>query len=169
MTSTMSSMEQQHAVLDPSEMRRVLGSFATGVVVVTGEVDGAPVGFACQSFASVSLDPPLVLFCPAHTSRSWPRIRDSGRFAINVLAADQREVCAQFATSGADKFAGVAWSPTAFGPAIGGTLASVLCTVEQVHEAGDHDIVVGRVQELVTHREDGPLLFFRGGYGLSPC
>jgi flavin reductase (DIM6/NTAB) family NADH-FMN oxidoreductase RutF len=83
-------------------MRRVLGSFATGVVVVTGEVDGAPVGFACQSFASVSLEPPLVLFCPAHTSRSWPLIRESGRFCVNVLADDQEDLCARFATTGTD-------------------------------------------------------------------
>lgn len=160
---------EDHTVVDPAEMRRVLGSFATGVVVVTGDVDGGPVGFACQSFASVSLEPPLVLFCPAHTSTSWPRIATTGRFAVNVLAANQRDVSTQFATTGVDKFAGLAWTPTAWGPALAGTLASVLCTVEQVHEAGDHDIVVGRVQQLVTHREDGPLLFFRGGYGLSPC
>lgn len=159
---------EEHLVVDPAEMRRVLGSFATGVVVVTGDVDGGPVGFACQSFASVSLDPPLVLFCPAHTSTSWPRIATTGRFAANVLAADQRDVCARFATSGVDKFAGLDWTPTAWGPALAGTLASVLCTVEQVHPAGDHDIVVGRVQQLVTHREDGPLLFFRGDYDLSP-
>ena len=162
------SVMEEHAVLDPAELRRVLGSFATGVVVVTGDVDGRPVGFAAQSFASVSLDPPLVLFCPAHTSRSWPLIRRSGRFVVNVLAADQREVSAQFARSGVDKFAGLEWEPTPWGPAIGRTLASVRCTVEQVHVAGDHDIVVGRVQQLVTHREDGPLLFFRGDYGLSP-
>ena len=164
----MSAVEQEHLVVDPAEMRRVLGSFATGVVVVTGEYDENPVGFACQSFASVSLDPPLVLFCPAHTSRSWPLIAQTGRFVVNVLAADQRELSAQFAVSGGDKFAGVEWEPTAWGPALSRTLASVRCTVEQVHAAGDHDIVVGRVKQLVTHREDGPLLFFRGAYDLSP-
>jgi 3-hydroxy-9,10-secoandrosta-1,3,5(10)-triene-9,17-dione monooxygenase reductase component len=158
---------EEHLVVDPAEMRRVLGSFATGVVVVTGEVEGEPVGFACQSFASVSLDPPLVLFCPAHTSTSWPRIATTGRFAVNVLAADQRDISVRFATTGVDKFAGLEWTPTEWGPALGGTLASVLCTIEQVHPAGDHDIVVGRVQRLLTHREDGPLLFFRGGYDLS--
>ena len=158
-----------HAPVEAAEMRRVLGSFATGVVVVTGEDDDGPVGFACQSFASVSLDPPLVLFCPAHTSTSWPRIAASGHFVVNVLAADQREVCAQFATSGADKFAGLDWTQTAWGPAIEDCLAQIMCTIEDVHRAGDHDIVVGHVQQLVTPREEGPLLFFRGDYGLSPC
>ncbi|MBW3640658.1 MAG: flavin reductase family protein [Actinobacteria bacterium] len=155
-------------VASPEEMRRVLGSFASGVVIVTGDDDGSPVGFTCQSFASVSLDPPLVLFCPAHTSLSWPRIRASGRFAVNVLADDQQHVSARFAVKGADKFAGLAWYATTWGPAIEGTLATVLCTVEDVHVAGDHDIVVGRVQQLVTHREDAPLLFFRGAFGLAP-
>ena len=158
-----------HAPVAPADLRRVLGSFATGVVVVTGEDDDGPVGFSCQSFASVSLEPPLVLFCPAHTSASWPRIAATGRFVVNVLAADQREVCAQFATSGVDKFAGVDWAPTDWGPAIEDVLAQVMCTVQDVHPAGDHDIVVGHVQQLVTPREDGPLLFVRGEYGLSPC
>lgn len=158
-----------HAPVPPADLRRVLGSFATGVVVVTGEDDEGPVGFACQSFASVSLEPPLVLFCPAHTSRSWPRIARTGHFVVNVLAADQRDVCAQFASSGGDKFAGLDWAPTTWGPAIEDCLAQMMCTIEDVHRAGDHDIVVGHVQQLVTPREDGPLLFFRGDYGLSPC
>jgi 3-hydroxy-9,10-secoandrosta-1,3,5(10)-triene-9,17-dione monooxygenase reductase component len=156
-----------HAPVAPSDLRRVLGSFATGVVVVAGEDDDGPVGFSCQSFASVSLEPPLVLFCPAHTSASWLRIAATGRFVVNVLAADQREMCARFATSGVDKFAGMDWAGTAWGPAIEDVLAQVMCTVQDVHAAGDHDIVVGHVQQLVTPREDGPLLFFRGEYGLN--
>lgn len=155
-------------VASPEQMRRVLGSFASGVVIVTGDDDGAPVGFTCQSFASVSLDPPLVLFCPAHTSLSWPRIRTSGRFAVNVLADDQHSVSARFATRGGDKFAGLDWRPTPWGPLITGSLATVLCTVQDVHVAGDHDIVVGRVQQLVGHRTVSPLVFFRGTYGLAP-
>lgn len=160
--------EQLDPARDPTELRRVLGHFASGVVIVTGTDDGTPVGFACQSFASVSLDPPLVLFCPARTSRSWPRIARSGRFAVNVLAADQADVSARFARSGVDKFAGLDWEPTEWGPALPGVLATVQCTVEQVHPAGDHEIVLGRVQQLLTHREDGPLVFFRGGYGVQP-
>jgi flavin reductase (DIM6/NTAB) family NADH-FMN oxidoreductase RutF len=150
-----------------AEMRRVLGSFATGVTVVTGMGLDGPVGFSCQSFASVSLDPPLVLFCPAHTSRSWPLIRDAGRFCVNVLAEDQEDLCARFATTGADKFAGLPWHETTWGPSLDGVLSTVMCDVEAVHVAGDHDIVIGHVRELVLHREAAPLVFYRGTFGLE--
>ena len=156
-----------HAVVDPGEMRRVLGHFASGVTIVTGFDGEEPVGFACQSFTSVSLDPPLVLFCPAHTSSTWPRIQASGSFSVNVLAADQIELCKAFATSGGDKFANVEWTTTQWGPSLDGVLATVSCDIEQVHVAGDHDVVSGRVRELVTHREDGPLLFWKGQFGIS--
>ena len=151
------------------EMRRVLGSFATGVTVVSGTAsNGAPVGFACQSFASVSLDPPLVLFCPAHTSKSWPLIRESGTFCVNVLAEDQEDLCARFATSGGDKFGDdLAWHQTAWGPSLDRVLSTVMCDVDAVHVAGDHDIVIGRVRELVLHREVAPLVFYRGTFGLE--
>jgi flavin reductase (DIM6/NTAB) family NADH-FMN oxidoreductase RutF len=155
-------------VASPQEMRRVLGSFATGVTVVTGTANGLPVGFACQSFASVSLEPPLVLFCPAHTSRSWPLIRESGSFCVNVLADDQEDLCARFATTGADKFADLAWHQTPWGPSLDGVLSTVMCDIQDVHEAGDHDIVVGHVRELVLHRDDAaPLVFYRGTFGLE--
>lgn len=149
------------------EMRRVLGSFATGVTVVTGMGVGGPVGFSCQSFASVSLEPPLVLFCPGRTSRSWPLIRDSGRFCVNVLADDQEELCMRFATSGGDKFGGLEWHETTWGPSLDGVLSTVMCDVDAVHAAGDHDIVIGRVRELVLHREAAPLVFYRGTFGLE--
>jgi flavin reductase (DIM6/NTAB) family NADH-FMN oxidoreductase RutF len=148
-------------------MRRVLGQFATGVTIVTGNDAGQPVGFACQSFTSVSLEPPLVLFCPAHSSTSWPRIRNGGVFSVNVLADDQLDICKAFATSGGDKFADVAWHETPWGPSLDGVLATVHCDIEAVHRAGDHDVVLGRVRRLVTHREAGPLLFFRGQFGLE--
>ena len=156
-----------HAVVEPGEMRRVLGHFATGVTVVGGFDDGTPVGFACQSFTSVSLDPPLVLFCPAHTSTTWPRIQASGSFTVNVLAEDQTDLAKRFATTGIDKFAGLDWHPTKWGPSINGVLASVHCDIQQIHAAGDHDVVIGHVRELGTHRDSGPLLFFRGQFGLS--
>jgi flavin reductase (DIM6/NTAB) family NADH-FMN oxidoreductase RutF len=148
-------------------MRRVLGQFATGVTIVTGSDGGEPVGFACQSFTSVSLEPPLVLFCPAHTSRTWPRIRQGGVFSVNVLAEDQLAICTAFAASGGDKFAGVAWHDTPWGPCLSDVLATVHCDIESVHGAGDHDVVIGRVRQLVTHRESAPLLFFRGQFGLE--
>ena len=149
------------------EMRRVLGSFATGVTVVTGMGAEGPVGFSCQSFASVSLEPPLVLFCPAHTSRSWPLIRDSGKFCVNVLAEDQEDLCARFATTGADKFSGLTWHETQWGPSLDNVLSTVMCDIEAVHAAGDHDVVIGRVQQLVLLREAKPLVLYRGTFGLE--
>jgi 3-hydroxy-9,10-secoandrosta-1,3,5(10)-triene-9,17-dione monooxygenase reductase component len=163
----MTSMQVGDHVVEPGEMRRVLGHFASGVTIVTGTHEGNQVGFACQSFTSVSLDPPLVLFCPARTSSTWPRIQQAGRFCVNVLAEDQLELCKAFATSGGDKFEGLAWHETPWGPSLDGVLATVSCDIEQVHPAGDHDVVLGHVRELVTHREVGPLLFFKGAFGAS--
>ena len=148
-------------------MRRVMGHFATGVTIVTGSDEGEPVGFACQSFTSVSLEPPLVLFCPANTSTTWPRIRKSGTFSVNVLAEDQLDICKAFASSGGNKFEGQVWHETPWGPSLDGVLATVHCDIEAVHPAGDHDVVIGRVRRLVTHREVGPLLFFRGQFGID--
>ncbi|MEO6204070.1 MAG: flavin reductase family protein [Mycobacteriales bacterium] len=160
----MTSVDQ---LASPEQMRRVLGSFATGITVVTGMARDQPVGFSCQSFASVSLDPPLVLFCPSHNSRSWPLIRDSGRFCVNVLAEDQEDLCVRFATSGSDKFDGLARHETRWGPSLDGVISTVMCDVQAVHAAGDHDIVVGQVRELVLHREAAPLVFYRGTFGLD--
>ncbi len=153
--------------VEPAELRRVMGHFATGVTIVTGMDGGEPVGFACQSFTSVSLEPPLVLFCPSNGSRSWPRIQSSGSFSVNVLAEDQLELCKTFATSGGDKFAGLAWHETQWGPSLDNVLATVHCDISQVVPAGDHDVVLGEVRELVTHRDAAPLVFFRGQYGLT--
>lgn len=154
-----------------ASFRDVLGIFATGVTVVTSVWEGTPVGMTCQSFSSVSLDPPLVMFCPAVTSRAWPLMQRAGFFCVNVLAADQRELADGMATKGAEKFANVTWKPASSGaPVIEGVLAHVDCTVERVHEAGDHVIVVGRVQELTAGDGSGsdgsgaPLLFHRGAY-----
>lgn len=149
------------------DMRRVMGHFATGVTIVTGTDNGQPVGFACQSFTSVSLDPPLVLFCAASTGRSWPRLEAAGVFSVNVLAEDQLAVCQMFASSSDDKFAGLAWRDTPWGPSLEDVLATVHCTIETVHRTGDHDVVIGRVRELVTHRDAAPLVFFRGEFGLT--
>ncbi|RSN67535.1 flavin reductase family protein [Actinomadura sp. WAC 06369] len=150
--------------IDGERMRRVLGAFCTGVVAVTAVEGGEPVGMACQSFASLSLDPPLVCFCPSGASTTWPRIRAAGRFAVNVLAADQGDLCR--AMAGRDKFAGVPWTPGPGGsPLLDGALAWIEADVERELPGGDHTIVVGRVRHLASVREAGPLLFFRGGFG----
>jgi 3-hydroxy-9,10-secoandrosta-1,3,5(10)-triene-9,17-dione monooxygenase reductase component len=154
----------------PHELRRALGAFATGVTVITA-LDGAePVGFACQAFASVSLEPPLVLFCADHRGRSWPRIRAVGRFCVNVLAEDQRDVVGRFGSGSGAKFEGLEWDVSRWGsPALRGVLARVHAEVGDVHPAGDHDVVIGRVLGVETPGGDGaPMIFFRGGFGTGP-
>jgi flavin reductase (DIM6/NTAB) family NADH-FMN oxidoreductase RutF len=134
--------------------------------VVTCVSAGAPLGLSVNSFTSVSLDPPLVMFCVASSSSTWPRLRASGAFCVNVLAEDQEALSRSFATTGLDRFLGVGWRPAPSGaPVLAGVLAWVDCTVEAEHEAGDHLMVVGRVRELDVVREGRPLVFYRGGYG----
>ncbi|MGW2558267.1 flavin reductase family protein [Streptomyces sp. NPDC001514] len=155
--------------VDPGEFRRVLGHFASGVTVVTAHDDesGGPTGFACQSFASLSLDPPLVAFMVARTSTTWPRIARAGVFCVNVLGADQGELCRAFAVSGADKFAGVGHvpAPVTGSPRLDSVPAWIDCTIQAVHTGGDHLIVVGRVEALGAEQEGDPLLFHRGRFG----
>ncbi len=149
-------------------MRDVMGHFATGVSVVTArDGDGAPVGTTANAISSVSLDPPLLLACLARSSATLAAIRAEGRFAINVLAAEQRHHSDRFAKKGAavrshevdfdDHDTGL--------PVLRGSLATVVCEVEAIHPAGDHEIVVGAAHHL-EHREPGakPLLFYRGSY-----
>lgn len=159
------------AVASARRFRDVLGRFASGVTVVTAVSNDEPVGLTCQSFSSVSLEPPLVLFVPAKTSRAWPAIQRSGTFCVNFLAADQADVSNQMASRGADKYAGIAWHPAegTGSPVIEGSLAHVDCRIHAVHEAGDHWVVIGRVVGLeVGDGESGesadPLLFFQGQY-----
>ncbi|MFF5013703.1 flavin reductase family protein [Streptomyces sp. NPDC001165] len=162
--------EDERAPVDPAEFRRVLGHFATGVTVITAPpADGSasPSGFACQSFSSLSLDPPLVCFMVGRTSTTWPRIARAGVFCVNVLGADQGELCRAFAISGADKFAGVAHSPAPVSgsPRLAGATAWIDCTIHAVHTGGDHLIVVGRVNALGATEQGDPLLFHRGRFG----
>jgi flavin reductase (DIM6/NTAB) family NADH-FMN oxidoreductase RutF len=156
----------EHApVIDSARFRQVLGHFATGVTVVTADHPDGPVGLAIGSFFSVSLDPPLVGFCAARSSTSWPRIREAGTFCVNVLAEDQEHVCRAFASKQPDKFRGLGWRPSALGaPVLADVLAWIECEIELMHDAGDHEIVIGAVRELEVEREIGPLVFFRGGY-----
>ena len=152
-------------VVDALRFRRVFGHFCTGVTVVTGVDDGVPVGFACQAFAALSLDPPLVLYCAGNGSGAGRRIEGAGHFCVNVLAEDQRNVSRTFGTSGADKFAGVGWSPSPAGaPILDDVLTWAVCRVEAVHPAGDHRVVIGLVTELGPVRDVRPLLFYKGRY-----
>jgi 3-hydroxy-9,10-secoandrosta-1,3,5(10)-triene-9,17-dione monooxygenase reductase component len=153
--------------VDTRTFRDVLGHFASGVTVVTAATADGPVGFTCQSFTSLSLDPPLVALAPGKSSTSWPRIAATGAFCVNILQADQSDLCRSFAVSGSerdDKFAGIGWSAAPSGaPVLDGVLAWVDCTLLAVHDAGDHELVLGRVVDLGV--SDGePLLFYRGRF-----
>lgn len=153
--------------LTATGFRQVLGHFATGVTVITTVDAQGPAGFACQAFAALSLEPPLVLFCAALTSATWPRIARAGFFCANVLAASQREVARVFGAGGADKFAGVPWSPAPSGaPVLDGVLTWAGCVVSDVHTAGDHYVVIGQVTDLGDIRPGEPLLFYRGRFGV---
>ncbi|MFE7778354.1 flavin reductase family protein [Streptomyces sp. NPDC057445] len=154
--------------LEPAHLRHVLGHFCTGITVITAMENGQPpVGFACQSFVSLSLEPPLVSFSVSRLSRSWRGIRRAGRFCVNILHAEQEPLCRRFAATGADRFAGVEWwpSPVTGSPRLAGALAWVDCTIETVYPGGDHRIAVGRVRDLdIADGEAEPLLFFLAGF-----
>ena len=153
---------------DDRAFRNAMGNFCTGVVIATGMADDVPAGFAAQSFVSLSLDPPLVALCPARSSTSWPKLRDSGSFCINVLAADQKPVCDAMAQSGGDKFAAFEWrTGTTGSPILAGVIGYIDCDLEAEHEAGDHTVAIGRVRDFdILAADKAPLLFFRGQYGL---
>ncbi|MFI5661502.1 flavin reductase family protein [Streptomyces sp. NPDC051684] len=155
--------------VDAGEFRDALSRFASGVTVVAGlDEAGDPAGLACQSFTSLSLDPPLVLVCVARTSTSWARIAPAGRFGISVLAEDQRALCRTLGSRGPDKFAGLGRRIGRDGGSvlIDGALAQLECELERTIDGGDHEIVIGRVTSLTVPRADGrPLLFFRSAFG----
>lgn len=152
---------------DSATFRKVLGHFPTGVTVITADPGSKPIGFTIGSFTSVSLDPPLVGFLPTKTSTTWPDMARAGRFCVNVLAADQGDLCWAFAKEVDDKFVDVAWRPSPHGsPILDGALAWIDCTIDQVLEAGDHWFVTGLVHDLDVGRADvAPMLFFQGKLG----
>ncbi|GAA2100704.1 flavin reductase family protein [Streptomyces albiaxialis] len=152
-------------VPEQGAFREVMGHFATGVVAVTGLAGHAPAGLAVNSFTSVSLAPPLVSFCVARTSRTWPRIRGTGLVCVNILHEDQRDISRRMATSGGDKFRGLTWTDSPSGlPLIDGVIGWLECAVDDEHPAGDHAIVVARVRHMEARGADRPLVFYRGGY-----
>lgn len=134
--------------------------------MVTGITDGEPVGLAVNSFTSVSLEPALVAFCVARTSKTWPRLGSAGSFCVNILSEQQEALSRAFAGRPPDRFRGVGWRPGPSGaPILADVLAWIDCSVDAEHDAGDHIIVVGRVRELDVGHEGRPLVFYRGGYG----
>ncbi|MFB7181902.1 flavin reductase family protein [Streptomyces sp. NPDC056257] len=153
-------------LIDPRAFREVLGAFASGITVVAAVGDdGRPAGLACQSFASLSLDPPLVLLCVGRSSTSWPAVQAAGRFGVSILAEEQRAVCEALGRRGGEKFADVGWEASRHGAVhITGALATLDCALETVHEAGDHHLVTARVLALAARDGGAPLLYFRSDY-----
>jgi 3-hydroxy-9,10-secoandrosta-1,3,5(10)-triene-9,17-dione monooxygenase reductase component len=143
--------------LDDRALRTAFGRFATGVTFVTTEVDGAPLGLIVSSFAAVSLRPPLVSFCPSRESLTWQRMRQAGRFAVHVLAAEHAAFVRRAAPPGSDRFA----EPEVLRDA----LAAIECELVAEHAAGDHWIVVGRVRRLRVDAAARPLVLFGGRLG----
>ena len=158
------------SMTDTRDYRRALGSFATGITIVTARApDGRIAGVTANSFCSVSLDPPLVLVCVDHKALSFPALRDHGRFAVNILRADQEALSRRFATSKiVDKFEGVPHTISALGlPLVEGALAHLECVTVSTHVEGDHTIFVGRVERAGVPGGE-PLLYFKGRYERLP-
>ncbi len=164
----MTEASHHDPTIDPAEFRRVLGHFPTGVTVVTSGSSSAPIGVAIGSFASISLDPPLVGFFLGNSSASGTAIKETEAFCVNVLNEDQLELCGLMASKADDKFSGVSWipSPSTGCPVLPGVHAVIDCRVEQIVPLGDHDLIVGRVEHLDTvEGEANPMVFHKGRYG----
>ena len=153
--------------IEPLSFREALGHYASGITVITSHLDDEPIGFTCQSFYSVSMNPPLVSFSVMSSSASYPKIRQAGRFAVNILSGEQVRISNQFARRGADKWHGVQWQQSPLGnPVIAGSLHWLDCEIHAEYPAGDHLIVIGEVKALNLQDAAAtqPLLYFKGQY-----
>ena len=155
-----------HSLIDPRDFRNALGTYATGVTVITATgTDGKPYGLTCNSFASVSLNPPLVLWSLGMFSQGLSIFQNAGHFAVNVLGASQQALARKFATSSEDKFAGVEWTAgLGNAPLLKGSVANFQCRAVDRYYGGDHVIFLGAVEAYAYDRKE-PLLFAHGDYG----
>jgi 3-hydroxy-9,10-secoandrosta-1,3,5(10)-triene-9,17-dione monooxygenase reductase component len=150
---------------DGRSFRDAIGRFATGVAFVTAAPDGEPAGLIINSFTSVSLEPPLVSFCPSRSSLTWSRIRRARSFGINVLARQHEHFVTRASPPGSDRFAGLDWEPGHGGaPLLTDALATLECEIVAEHATGDHWIVVGQVDHLRISLNNDPLVFFAGAF-----
>lgn len=152
--------------IDPRDFRHALGTYATGVTIITAcAADAKPYGLTCNSFASVSLNPPLVLWSLVIFSQSMGVFQNASHFAVNVLGASQQALANRFAKSSEDKFAGVDWMPgLGNAPLLADCVASFQCRAVNRYYGGDHVIFLGAVEAYSYNRQE-PLLFAHGGYG----
>jgi flavin reductase (DIM6/NTAB) family NADH-FMN oxidoreductase RutF len=146
--------------LDPGQLRRTFGRFPSGVTAVCGLVDLSPVGMVASSFTSVSIEPPLVSFCVANGSATWPALRAAARIGLSILSADHVAACKQLSAKAGDRFAGIAWHCTEAGAVLlEGAAAWLECTIENEIPAGDHKIILFRIHSLGAERTIKPLVF----------
>ena len=160
-------MSLPNTTIEPLSFREALGHYASGITVITSHLDGEPIGFTCQSFYSVSTSPPLVSFSVMASSASYPKIRQAGRFVVNILSDEQAGISNQFARKGTDKWHAVEWQQSPLGnPIIAGSLHWLDCKIHAEHAAGDHLIVIGEVKALSLQATavTQPLLYFKGQY-----
>jgi 3-hydroxy-9,10-secoandrosta-1,3,5(10)-triene-9,17-dione monooxygenase reductase component len=139
-----------------------MSRFASGLTAITGiTADGRPTGLLCQAFSSVSMSPPLILVCVARTSVTWPTIRMTGQFSVNILSRGQQALCTTLSSRSYRKLSATDWAESAYGGVrLTGSLADLDCVIDAVHPGGDHDIIVGRVVDLALSPPDEPLLYF---------
>ena len=160
-------MSLPNTTIEPVSFREALGHYASGITVITSQLEGEPIGFTCQSFYSVSTSPPLVSFSVMASSASYPKIRQAGRFVVNILSDEQAGISNQFARKGTDKWHAVEWQQSPLGnPIIAGSLHWLDCEIHAEHTAGDHLIVIGEVKALSLQATPvtQPLLYFKGQY-----
>src|SRR5580692_2450929 len=159
-------LASDNSLIDPRDFRNALGTFATGVTIITAAAaDGKPYGVTCNSFASVSLNPPLVLWSLGMFSQGLTIFQNASHFTVNVLGASQATLASQFARSSGEKFAGVEWTPgLGNAPILADSVATFQCRAASRYYGGDHVIFLGAVEAYAYNREE-PLLFARGGYG----
>lgn len=157
---------QESGSVDPATYRSALGSFVTGVTVVTTTLGGAPVGTTVSAFAALSLSPPLILVSLARTSETLAQIKRAGIFAVNILSDGQSEAATRFATaSGAGKFDGIEYSDGQNGaPILAGAGATIECDLEDCFSGGDHEILVGLVRNATVEGAVAPLVYFRSRF-----
>jgi len=159
-------LESDSSAIDPRDFRSALGTYATGVTIITAvAADGKPYGLTCNSFASVSLNPPLVLWSLGMFSQGLSVFQNASHFTVNVLGASQQALASRFAKSSDDKFAGVEWIPgLGNAPILADSVASFQCRAANRYYGGDHVIFLGAVEAYTYNRRE-PLLFAHGGYG----
>lgn len=153
--------------IEPSELRAVLGRFASGVVIVTGQAEAGCAGLTVQSFMALSMEPPLVLLSIARTSTSWPAIKATGRVGINIIGEAHSDLALAFARSGGPKFESCDWRPgrVTGAPILAAAIAWVEAEIWQLYDGGDHEIVAARIVDIGAVEADSrPLLFFRSNF-----